>query len=1582
MPVLLAAACVFGGTLDLIAQQQIQGQRAGQEGSSAPRDLTGVYVRDSAVAVEKLALAQRMERLKEWDKSADVYQEIVEKYADRVVPNQTDPTGADPAGAPRSYSSVTLEVQRRMSKWPDEGIHAYQARFEAPAAAMLEAAGVDDAAALNKILSEYFPTDAAKAAGLRLIELYIENGEFPAAAWLGERLLQYHRNLGPTDEPRLMFRTALADHLAGQEAAAQAQLDALKHKYPKAAGTVRGKSVVLAETLAELLTAPVPVARGASADSWPIFGGDIGRGRVPAAGGRSGARLVEVSYDRPKRRPIPNAEQRAQIDNLQRQTRESGLLIGVMPVVDRGELFFQDNKRVYAVGLESGLPLAGWENQSPLTDASKRYAPANSPLPGSTQMTVTVTDRRVLAVLGLSDRGAMMNEAGNIVAVGGDQNSQLVCLDRATGAKIWAVSPRQFPEPQANLRTLSLTGSPLVVGDNVYIAARGGKPMQFEDAYVLCLSLAEGKLNWACYLASGNAGVEGFNMPGMMWDNVSHLAYSGGRVYAVSNIGAIASVDAYSGTIVWLNLYPRPAANFGGNFAPQFNPGNVAGMAKPWSHNPVIVKDGKVFALPRDTNSALVYDAGTGAQIKRIPMGDFEDAETLLGVLDDKLIVCGDRSVFCIDWPHFDPAKPRNDNLLWKSEFVGRDQQTKDTIRGRGFVTADSVFICSQWGLHRIDMKSGRVSETYPKDGTWSDGEGPGNVLVTQDHVILAGADGVDVYADLAMARSKLDQAVAAAPTDPRPRLEYAEVMFTAGQVDTSVAKLDEAINLLGGLTSMRRGADRDRAFSDSLTFAQRLANPKVGTTDVARAASLYDRAGAAASTPQQNVNYRLSRARFAAAQRAFADEVRLYQEILSNPSWRSVPVMNDEPGPTSASAVAEAAIGQRIRDSKGVYDVFERQASDALVKARATTQPAQMLAVAQTYPNAKVAPEAMLAAAETFEAAGQPRPATQVLNQLYYKYRDSADKARVIEAVARNYLALPGGVSVAIGRLSEGARTLNNPPLARPLKLPDGTTIENVSFGAAAELLQKYSITLTSASLPDFHIPMTDATRKHVKPFLPETPGATIADVDLLLVPPNELRDFARYDRLVTWSAGSGVRIFPVGTNRAIGANPSFTSPPRGAAWMGKDVLIWTNDKIALLKGDTASTAWEVPLRSLPPAEVVTGGDVVRQGPVDGANGNADVIINPRGGIIIDNQVINFRRGLQVAQPNIQVGIFARRNRNRVPRDAAEHIEHVRPSGDRVVIGTSTGRLASLELSDGRVAWQTRVGEMPIDQMLASDDFIAVRFVDEFGAQIVAIETYGGQIVMRRLFGPEAAPGPINMALSADGTLVYTLQDRVCGKDLYEPGKSLKFGDSTPSEGNPIFVGAAGPEQLLIAGSRILAVADSGQFVRMFSTDTGKAIDQPLGTGSSNWNVALRVIGPRLYVINQRGVTSYNLEKTEDVWTSSDPGRGPLIRDAFIGKQHIVLLGQMMPGVLAGLAGGGDGRDPAIAPAAASARFRLIAYGRYPKVLGSTDESGRLDQDPDIVHRVGIDQWQPVEGGFYYRSVDGKLHFLKGAGQ
>ena len=119
-------------------------------------------------------------------------------------------------------------------------------------------------------------------------------------------------------------------------------------------------------------------------------------------------------------------------------------------------------------------------------------------------------------------------------------------------------------------------------------------------------------------------------------------------------------------------------------------------------------------------------------------------------------------------------------------------------------------------------------------------------MLVTSDHVILAGARTVEIYTDLSLARAKLDREVADSPTDPEPRLKYAEVMFVAGQPDTALQKLDEAIHLLGGASGMQSGPARDQVFHDALTFAQKLsADERPDVRD--RASKLYDRAGQAA---------------------------------------------------------------------------------------------------------------------------------------------------------------------------------------------------------------------------------------------------------------------------------------------------------------------------------------------------------------------------------------------------------------------------------------------------------------------------------------------------------------------------------------------------------------------------------------------------------------------------------------------------------------------------------------------------------------------------------------------------------------
>jgi tetratricopeptide (TPR) repeat protein len=212
-----------------------------------------------------------MERLKEWHKSADVYQEILEKYQDRVIPVATNDKGQF-----IKYSSVTVAVQERLARWPEDGLTVYRARYEPSAAMMLEQARSGDYRALHDILSRYFVTEAAKQAGFRLMDLYLESGEFMAATWIGQRLLEWHPNLA-AEKPRVLFRTAIALHLAGQTAEAANLFDELKAKYPNEVATIAGKDTSLVDALARQLEQRAPVAAGRADDSWPMFGGDEAR---------------------------------------------------------------------------------------------------------------------------------------------------------------------------------------------------------------------------------------------------------------------------------------------------------------------------------------------------------------------------------------------------------------------------------------------------------------------------------------------------------------------------------------------------------------------------------------------------------------------------------------------------------------------------------------------------------------------------------------------------------------------------------------------------------------------------------------------------------------------------------------------------------------------------------------------------------------------------------------------------------------------------------------------------------------------------------------------------------------------------------------------------------------------------------------------------------------------------------------------------------------------------------------------------------------------------------------------------------
>ncbi len=159
-------------------------------------------------------------------------------------------------------------------------------------------------------------------------------------------------------------------------------------------------------------------------------------------------------------------------------------------------------------------------------------------------------------------------------------------------------------------------GSPVADARNVYVAMTDR--IEMTATYVVCLDADSGATRWVRYICEANANVDPIFGGGL---EISHrlLTLDGPTLYYQTNLGAVASLDAETGSIRWLATYPWPGHNNGG------------GQER--DVNPAVVHDGLVIVAPDDTPSIYAYDAASGRLVwKTDPVPEDVKLTHLLGV--------------------------------------------------------------------------------------------------------------------------------------------------------------------------------------------------------------------------------------------------------------------------------------------------------------------------------------------------------------------------------------------------------------------------------------------------------------------------------------------------------------------------------------------------------------------------------------------------------------------------------------------------------------------------------------------------------------------------------------------------------------------------------------------------------------------------------------------------------------------------------------------------------------------------------------------------------------------------------------
>jgi tetratricopeptide (TPR) repeat protein len=741
----------------------------------------------------------------------------------------------------RLYRPVRRLCHELLATMPTAGLQRYRAFHEYEAEQMLQKATLDgDLPGLEQVGNRYFITLAAGKAMLASADLLMHQGRYRAAVQVLRDLLEIYpaenRRLLAVEDVWLQFKIALAMRLAGELGAAHDAAVELAQKYPQATLRIMGE---------------LQAAKDLPAS--PLFaggGGDVDTGSGRRASGP--AWLAEVDalvplwqfrYAEPQPyRSTPNREQQNGI----MMGPDGGVTRNVAPPANkhgtgtslaflgegevRPNVLFLDH-----FCLRRGDPFTGL-----ITNAGSGPAEMRAPRDGQPRSRVPSLDWGMLRPVEDDARYFTVTGYSGTSASEVLKSTDLIAWNKRDLSQAW--SSREWLEGDNGLRDVTFLAAPTVFGERVLV------PVKRKDGYysLQCLDRQTGKPLWCTRLHAG--GSQFYRAPGVP------ARVQGGIAYVLTNAGALAAIDAFSGNLKWIRRYER---------RDPLRPSKVASKAQ--SRDPrmmmmqqqmvfmeedlpaylpsdLVLAEGCVLFAPCDGEMLLCLDGASGEPVWMIDGSSkyqlHKQLQYLLGANSRYVFAVSEDALVCIGL--------RSGVRLWHAPLPNAD---KERWRGRGYVTEDFVLMPGNRELLVMPTAGGswrRVA--LPGLGVGKEPlSGPCNLFLSGPWLGVCYAGGLEVYSAVPALL-----ALAAASAEP---LAKAGFLAQAGELQKGVQVLE------GAFATLPAGnPDQPRNAAHMLDLVRDLSRQLGGEGKEAEARAWLDRVRPFATDRTVRLNWHLAR--------------------------------------------------------------------------------------------------------------------------------------------------------------------------------------------------------------------------------------------------------------------------------------------------------------------------------------------------------------------------------------------------------------------------------------------------------------------------------------------------------------------------------------------------------------------------------------------------------------------------------------------------------------------------------------------------------------------------------------------------